>query len=477
MNKALYICVLTFFSFVFKVVAQEYPFELPRDMTATLDITSSVHEPFNNLLLGTNIHDLAHSQGQELVRDFKPITIRFPHGLFSNWYDWEQDKARVYGTDQFTYIKDDGTPRTVEISYLSAIKTMDANNLYVGIDELKALNDEKKAATGKGYDMMWTFNMSADGTDFNNGSPVSVARYNDLIERGFEVKAIEMGNENFYAGQRSSIIPNPSDYIARAKSMYAALKALDPDLKISVPLERKSVPPNTGWNTHLTQTTDYFDAVTVHTYVGHDPDDPSNGDEAYSTALTAREVLRKTVDDYSRAVAPDKPIWLTEWGVKSGGPNAVSALGMADCYMFLSENQDIYERANWFSVNGKLNSHLVWHTVNGKLVIKEPLEKTSYGSTFEIIRSVYENSTLLGSEMTVPTLDGVVNAVNARAVIKEGQTVIFVVNLSDREVPLIVNMDGLRFYGDFEQRTFAFSSITEEISLPYHADPLKLVKT
>src|SRR6056297_1220500 len=185
-------CLLFHFSIA---KAQQYPFDLPENMTATLDISTSVREPFNNLLLGTNIHDLAKSDGQELVRDFNPITIRFPHGLFSNWYDWEQDKARVYGTDQFTYIKDDGNPRTVEISYLSAIKTMDANNLYVGIDELNALNEEKKTATGRGYDMMWTFNMSADGKDFNNGSPVSVARYNDLIARGFEVKAIEMGNE------------------------------------------------------------------------------------------------------------------------------------------------------------------------------------------------------------------------------------------------------------------------------------------
>jgi hypothetical protein len=324
---------------------------------------------------------------------------------------------------------------------------------------------------------MWTFNMSADGPDFRNGSPVSVARYHDLKKRGLEVKVIEMGNECFYAGQRSSIIPNPSDYIARARSMYKALKELDPDLQISVPLERKSVPANTGWNTELTKNgTDYFDAVTVHTYVGYDPDDPANGNEAFSTALIAREVLRKTIDDYSKVVAPDKPIWLTEWGVKSGGPNAVSALGMADCYMFLSENQHTYDRANWFSVNGKLNSFLVWHTVNGKLEKKVPYVKTSYGSTYEIIRSVYENSTMLGSEMEVPTLDGIVNAVNARAVKKNAQTIIFAVNLSDQEVPFIVNLDSIRYYGKFEHKAFAFSSMTDEISVPFFEDPLKLVK-
>lgn len=457
--------------------AEEYPFDLPEDMTATVNINTTSQEPFNNLLLGTNIHDLAHSEGQAMVRDFDPITVRFPHGLFANWYDWEQDKARVYGTDQFTYTKDDGSSRTVELSFLSSIKTMDNNNLLVGINSLNTLNNEKKTATGKGYDMMWTFNMSADGTDYTNGSPVSVARYQDLINSGFEVKAIEMGNENFYAGQRSSIIPNPSDYIARAKSMYTALKALDSDLKLSVNLERKSNPANIGWNTEITNAgTDYFDAVSVHTYVGSDPDNAADSNEAYSVALTAREVLRKTIDNYSKVVAPDKPIWLTEWGVKSGGPNAVSALGMADCYMFMSENQDTYERANWFSVNGKLNSHLVWHDVNGKQVIKEPMEQTSYGSTYQIIRSVYENSILLGSEMTVPTLEGNINSVNARAVKKEGKTLLFVINLSDQEVPFSINIDGQKYYGEFTHKAMAFSSMADEITLPYGTDPLNLIK-
>jgi hypothetical protein len=475
MIRKIHLVILPVLFIVFSLKAQNYPFVLPDNFTATLNINTSVQEEYNNLLLGTNIHELAKSDGQELVRDFDPITIRFPHGLFSNWYDWEKDKARVFGTETFQYNRN-GAIRTQEIDYLSAIKTMDASNLIVGIDALTKLNNEKKGTNDLGYDMMWTFNMSADGPDFNNGSPVSVARYQDLKQRGLQVKAIEMGNENFYPGQRSSIIPNTEDYLARAKSMSKALKALDPNLKLSIPLLRRESTANPDWNIDLTKDTTYFDAVTVHTYVGSDPDDPANGDEAYSTALTAREFLRKSVDDYARKVVPNKPIWLTEWGVKSGGPNAVSALGMADCYMFLSENQDTYERANWFSVNGKLNSHLVWHTLNGRDVIKKPLEKTAFGSTFEILRSVYENSTMLGSEMTVPVLDGVVKAVNARAVKKGGQTIIFAVNLSDREVPFTINIDGQRFYGEFEHKAFAFSSMSEEISIPFYEDPLSLVK-
>jgi hypothetical protein len=78
--------------------------------------------------------------------------------------------------------------------------------------------------------------------------------------------------------------------------------------------------------------------------------------------------------------------------------------------------------------------------------------------------------------MDAPTLDGVVKAVNARAVTKNGQTTIFAVNLSDQEVPFTINLDSMRYYGEFEHKTFAFSSMTDEISVPFYNDPLTLVK-
>ena len=111
MIKKIYLTIVTILLVAAVSKAQDYPFDLPQDMTASIDITTSSQEAFNNLLLGVNIHDLAKSDGQELVRDFDPITIRFPHGLFSNWYDWEQDKARVYGTETFQYDRD-GVIRT-----------------------------------------------------------------------------------------------------------------------------------------------------------------------------------------------------------------------------------------------------------------------------------------------------------------------------------------------------------------------------
>lgn len=463
------------------IIAQDYPFSLPSNLEATIRINSTSQEEFNNLLLGTNTHHFLTTKEKDLINKLKPITIRFPHGLWANWYDWRRDVSRLFGAESFEY--EQGVNKTIKTKtpdLLANIKIFDTNNIKVGIYGLTSLNATRKSQTGKGFDMMWTFNMSADGTDFNNGSPETIARYNDLISRGFEVKVVELGNENFYPGQRSSIIPNTEDYIARAKSMSAALKAKDPNIRVSVPLLRRDSWANPNWNKDLTEDLSYFDAVTVHTYVGSDPDNSNNSDEAFGTALTARKHLGNSIYDYAQKVAPNKPIWLTEWGVKSGGPNAVSVLGMVDCYIFMSQNQDVFERANWFSVNGKLNSHYVWETYISpsgveRPRIKYPLEKTLFGSGYEIIRLALENTTLVESNVEVANLVDDVKAVNARVVTKDGKTSVFVVNLSNQDVPFNVYIDGAAYTETAIHKAIAFSSMDEERAMGIDEDPLALI--
>lgn len=459
---------------------QSYPFTLPSTVEAIVNIDSSKQQTFNNKLLGTNIFGFTTTTEQDLINLNNPITVRFPHGLWANWYDWETDGTRVFGTDSFQYNRDNGL-RTQTLDHLMQIKQFDSANVKIGINGLTDLNTAKKLNSGQGYDMLWTFNMSTDGTNYNNGSPVSVARYNDLINRGFKVKAIEMGNENFYPGQRSSIIPNVEDYIARAKSMSSALKAIDPTIKVSVPMLRRASSANKDWNQDLAADSTYFDAVTVHTYVGSDPDNDANSDNAYSTALTARHHLAKSVDDYAGQVSPTKPIWLSEWGVKSGGANAVSVLGMADAYIFMSENQHRYERANWFSVNGQLNSFYVWETYIApsgveRPRIKYPLEKTAFGQAYEVIRGVLENSVLVDSSMDSPNLMAGVESVSTRALIKDGKTYLFVVNLTNKAVPFTAKIDGNTYYGNVKHEALAFNWMGQELNIPVTANPLSLIK-
>ncbi len=461
--------------------AQNYPFSnLPTNVTATLDVQTKSAVPFRNAILGYNIFGYTTTSDKDFIHQFDPATIRFPHGLWANWYDWRNDVTRLFGVEEFSYLFNKTSTKTTKVDFASSLPTAEKATKKIGIAGLEELNNErKKSKYKKGYDVVWTFNMSADGTDFSQ-SPETIGFYDDLISRGFEVKEIELGNECFYPGQRSSIIPNTNDFISRAKSMSKALKAKDPNIQISIPLVRRTSLPNPDWNADLTEDNTYYDAVTVHTYIGSDPDNAANTDNAYSTALTARKSLATSTNTFVRPFSKDKPIWLTEWGVKSGGPNAASALGMADCYLFMSENQDLYQRANWFSVNGKLNSFVAWEKgyQNGekRTRIKYPLEKTLYGATHEIIRSVFEDSSLLSSSMTTSELIAGVNAVSARAVTKNGKITIIVLNMTDQTVPFIFKIDGTVYNDKFIQSAMSFENVSQERNIPIDENPLSKIK-
>jgi hypothetical protein len=463
------------------VQAQNYPFtNLPTNVNATLDVKTSSHEPFRNALLGYNIFGFDSSTEKDFIHQFDPRTIRFPHGLWANWYDWRIDKTRLFGVEEFSYLFQKTSTKTTKVDFANSLPSAENATRKIGIDGLEELNKERKNSKYKsGYDVVWTFNMSADGTDFTQ-SPETVAFYDNLISRGFEVKIVELGNECFYPGQRSSIIPNTSDFILRAKSMSKALKAKDPNIQISIPLLRRSSPPNPDWNADLTQDTTYYDAVTVHTYIGSDPDNAANTDNAYSTALTARKSLATSTNTFVRPFSKDKPIWLTEWGVKSGGPNAASALGMADCYLFMAENQNIYQRANWFSVNGKLNSFVAWEKNekdnSNRSKIKYPLEKTLYGATYEILRSVFEESSLLSSTMATADLVEAVKAVSARAVTKNGKTTIIVLNMTDKIVPFTLKIDGTVYNDKFTHNAMSFDNVSQQRNIPIDENPLRKIK-
>ncbi|MBU2883537.1 hypothetical protein KO525_10040 [Psychrosphaera sp. B3R10] len=457
--------------------SSDYPFELPAQLSAKIKIDSNQQENFNNKLLGTNIFKFTSQSEQELINTFNPTTIRFPHGIWANWYDWRTDGTRVFGTDTFRYEHSDGSFKSKEIDHLSSIKVFEQNDTKVGIDGLTDLNVLRKNNLGEGYDMVWTFNMSADGPDFEDGSPDSVERYWDLVNREFNVQNIELGNENFYPGQRSSIIPNAVEYIKRAKSISDALKFHNPNIQLSIPLLRRDNWANPNWNQDVTKESNYFDAVTVHTYVGANPDDETTSDEAYSTALLARYHLAASVNDYAKVVAPNKPVWLTEWGVNSGGANAASLLGMLDVYIYMSENQETYERANWFSVNGQLNSFLVWETytsVSGveRPRIKYPLEKTAFGSAHEIIREVLQDAVMLGSSIETSELADGVKAISGRAITKSGKIQLLVLNLTNQSTPLAIELDTQLYSGKMTHSAMSFKTLDEERVLPIEGRPL-----
>ena len=445
--------------FIFKINAQQYPFNTPNTITASLNVETANTEPFNNKIIGYNIEGFSTSLQKDFIKLVNPVTIRFPHGVWANFYEWQDD---TYQQDDY----DNGSHQTVLNSYVASIKGH--------IDGIASLNTDRKAINGgQGYDMMWTYSIN-----FDDGAS-SVARAQNDIARGLEVKAIELGNEHFWKNQRANRTATTALYLSAASEVSNALKAEFPDIKLSVPLGwRRS---QADYNNEIIGDGSYFDAISIHRYMGADPDIPGESNTAYSEVLTAKLQLEEDVNWTRNTFAPGKPVWLTEWGVSAGSGgesvHAAACLGMADVYLYMAENQDIFERANWFSFNRIANAMVV---VSPQRQPVYPLQKRPYLSTYEIIQDVFRDATMMAGTVTASTdltvSRGSVKAVNARATTKDGETKVIAVNLTDKPVAFELKFDNVVYNGGFSHEAYIFDDLGPLEPIDYFANQLQIIK-
>ncbi len=441
--------------------AQEYPFPLPAQVTATLNVGTTVTEKANNHLLGVNLggprnQPIPGGKGyneSEFYEKFDPIAVRWPQGVWSNFYDYLSDGRRrnpAYDNKEFSPMIDGH------------------QDLKYGFPTFTRLHNEMK------FDVIWTYNL-------NDDSPQkSVARLKDSEAKGFDVKYIELGNEQFWNSQRGVQTATPEKYLKTAQQVSKALKAVKPDAQISIPLSWRDgktgslvqgrAIDHTTYNAALTKDQTYFDAISVHRYVHVEGEKKEISAAGYREILTAAVSLQKSVD-WTRNFAPGKPVWLTEWGI-SAGEKAASYLGSADAYMFLFRNQDVYQYATWFQVNA-YDPFYVWD-YEGKILTPR---QTGWGANYNIMRAVYEGAELLGSKVETTELAPGSNAVLAQAVVKAGKRVILAVNKTPQSVPMTLNFDGKPYKGTFTQKAMAFDNLAQDKTWAFDENPLKPVAT
>lgn len=403
-----------------------YPFELPAGIFGTLDVNTTQKRPFNNLLLALNcswpegqygITGYNNPDAQKLIRDLKPTSLRWPHGVWANVYDWEVDGRRMYDDYQTQYR--DPVEKHPGLKY--------------GFDGFHALHDEMK------FDVLFTWNINYDSPE------KGVRRLIDRREKGFEMKWIELGNETFWKNQRSNAVSTVEKYIEVTKAHAAALRKAEPKVKLSVNVTWRDALTN-PWNTPLMKET-YYDAITLHHYVV-----PPESPEGLRTVLAARREMIE-ISELMRKGFPGRPIWLSEWGVYCGD-NAISTLGTADTFLGIFDRPDLFEIAAYFQINAAtelIRYDKATHTHT----------KTCYGAAVEIIRGVFENSEMYETSVRSHRIEDGLEAVSAEAVIKDGKVVVFAINKTNQSVPLALNFDGVAYLRGFTHKAFAFKEAGE----------------
>nr|UZM28271.1 hypothetical protein [uncultured bacterium] len=404
-----------------------YPFDVSDRITATLNVDTTRKMPVDHMLLGLNCNwpeglygkvGYNHPDAQKLINRLKPSSLRFPHGVWANFYDWESDGRRM--TDDYK------TP------YDSAVKGHP--DLKYGFDGFYKLHQELD------FDVLLTFNVNYD-------SPEKAARrLRDRRDKGFDVKWVELGNEIFWKTQRSNAVIDVEKYIEVSKAHATALREVDPGLKISVPAHWRNSRTD-AWNMALKSQQDYFDAITVHKHIGAKPNA-----EGARQVLHARVDMLKMAEDL-QSVFPGKPIWLSEWSV-SCGESPISVIAMADAWLGLFEHPELFAIADYFQINA---SHALIHYDKST----RTHTRTSYGAAYEIIRSVFENSEIYESKLITAKLDDEIEAVAAEAVVKDGRMIVFAINKTTNSVPLKITVDGVSFSLPATHRALSFTELNK----------------
>ncbi len=418
-----------------------YPFDVSGEITATLNVDTTRKSPVDHMLLGLNCNwpeglygkvGYNHPKAQNLIKKMKPGSLRFPHGVWSNFYDWESDGRRM--TDDYK------TP------YDSAVKGHP--DLKYGFDGFHRLHQELE------FDVLLTFNVNYD-------SPEKAARrLIDRRDKGFDVKWVELGNEIFWKTQRSKAVIDVEKYIEVSKAHAKALREVDPSIKISVPAHWRNSRKD-AWNMALKSQQDYFDAITVHKHIGAEPDA-----EGARQILHARVDMLKMAEDL-QTVFPGKPIWLSEWSV-SCGESPISILAMADTWLGLFEHPELFTIADYFQINA---SHALIHYDKST----QTHTRTSYGAAYDIIRSIFENSEIYASEMVTAKLDDDLEAVAAEAVIKDGKMIVFAINKTTKSVPLQITVDGVSSSWSATHHALSFTDLNELRSFGFDSSVLAKV--
>ena len=170
-------------------IAVDYPFVLPEKIEATININTTREQAFNNKLLGTNIFGYSTAAEKAFINKLDPITVRFPHGLWSNWYDWRSDTTQIFGTDTFTFILPNGkTHDTVYLKHYSFqnsdIFTIPKKH-YFFLGDNRDCSKDSRYLTSVGYvhenNLVGKAEFIFFSSDFRLGSIFSFWKWNETI--------------------------------------------------------------------------------------------------------------------------------------------------------------------------------------------------------------------------------------------------------------------------------------------------------
>lgn len=342
---------------------------LPLDFSPyQASITLNTHQTFetNKRLLGNNTQWVDH--GDELlingstefspkmlekVKTLKPSVLRYPGGSLSDLYHWENGMGELKDRQTLSFYHRDGedtvffgTKEFLLLCQLVGAEPLLTTNVITAPPEevaawIKTINTERLISEGK------------------------------ILPR---VTFVEIGNEPYLIDENQKALAiTPQEYAKRANTLVAQLRAVDPTIKIGIPLRSDDfdgmpATPMPGFNKIvLEEFTGNIDFVALHnTYFPFFWEAaPTNKEQIYLGLMSAVQVVKKDLDQTRQQLQALRkeakiPIAITEmnsmFSIGQGETDGyiqtlAGAMYIADLLTTLSQETDIL-MANFWSLTG-----------------------------------------------------------------------------------------------------------------------------
>ena len=459
---------------------------------SNVDVNTTRLRGLNNApLLGPNREVVNQNRGfqgfnsqiaQDFISDRDPVVLRFPQGVFANSYNWEQVR------DQNGNVIAEADSRHILDPLVDGDRVISRHDspvdVRIGYPALRGIFD-RASQDGKPLDLLTVLNVVGnDGV--SNGR-----RWQSMIDDGFDVRDMELGNEFFFRSQRTGTISNESQWVNRARRIVTNIRGraarLGREVRFALPITYRAsdtIEPqrrrdsDQAFNDAITQDESIFDALVVHRYVREQRTNGILPSQLTSTNLR-RLLLASRIMDTSLSYAKTQvsenknSLWLTEWGVAGSEEEGVGAafLGTADTYTHLIRNQRRLEleRINWFSTFGS-NAQYIFDEDENRIT-------TGYGRIYELFRGLlrdselYENTVITTDDLETPSRK-ISKAVNAVAVRVGDRRITYIVtNLANKSTQLSLRRNRERQTG-FDVRLSGISMSNLRTTEPTLRNPV-----
>lgn len=283
--------------------------EKPPPEVLRLEIDTQTTKPLRHALYGFNTNMITGDYGYldddfvALTKALAPKTLRFPGGTVGNFYHWEP--GGFFESEMDSTLNAKLNKRNKD----NYVKLQERRNGEIAFDDFMELCNTLHI-TPVVVVNLWT------------GSPEESAAWVRYAKnKGYQITHWELGNE-YYLPHYLNKFRTVKAYIVEAKKHAAAMKTVNPDIKLSVcatPLgfhkegwlvkrqQRK-------WDEGLAADSSFYDAYTVHAYA-YKAVQKKDIEEMRCYLMGWIHFGMAEALDYYQKLFPNKEMWITEWNI------------------------------------------------------------------------------------------------------------------------------------------------------------------